>query len=174
MLFRVKEFWKLTFLGAFILVTGCSATGGLENRPAPVVRESKMIEEQIALNPAFSAHLTGIRFFEGERSKLAIINDKTYDTRFQKKLARTIYTEIDLDHARPGMKVYFPIMLYFRQNGKVVRIEEIQARIEPQLNASSHLVGAGYFEPGKWAFGDYDVDVYINNKKAATGYFEIY
>jgi hypothetical protein len=162
MLFRVKEFWKLTFLGAFILVTGCSATGGLENRPAPVVRESKMIEEQIALNPAFSAHLTGIRFFEGERSKLAIINDKTYDTRFQKKLAR------------PGMKVYFPIMLYFRQNGKVVRIEEIQARIEPQLNASSHLVGAGYFESGKWAFGDYDVDVYINNKKAATGYFEIY
>jgi hypothetical protein len=139
-----------------------------------VIRDPEMIEEQVALNPSFSARLTGIRFFEGERSKLAIINDKTYETRFAKTVSRTIYTEIDLDHPRPEKQVHFPIMLYFRQDGKIVRVEEIQARIDPQWSASSHLIGAGYFESGKWAIGDYEVDVYMNSKKAGTGYFAIY
>jgi hypothetical protein len=174
MFFNVKRSLTPIFFGSVLLTSGCSTTGVLESSPVPVMPEPKIIEEQVTLTPSFSAHPTSIRFFEGERSQLAIINDKTYETRFEQKLARTIYTEIDLDHPRPEMKVHFPIMLYFRQNGKTVRVEEIQARIDPQWSASSHLVGAGYFEPGKWAVGDYEVDIYINSKKAATGYFAIY
>jgi hypothetical protein len=174
MFFNLKRSLNLIFFGSVLLISGCSTMGGLESSPVAVMPEPKIIEEQVTLNPSFSAHPTSIRFFEGERSQLAIINDKTYETRFEQKLARTIYTEIDLDHPRPEMKVHFPIMLYFRQNGKTVRVEEIQARIDPQWSASSHLVGAGYFEPGKWAVGDYEVDIYINSKKAATGYFAIY
>ena len=47
-------------------------------------------------------------------------------------------------------------------------------RIGPEWTSSGHLVGAGNFDPGKWRVGNYEVDVYINTKKAATGYFEIY
>jgi hypothetical protein len=136
--------------------------------------EPKIIEEQVSLNPSFSAHPRNIRFFEGERSEVAIVNDKTYETRFPQALARTIYTEIDLDHPRPEKQVHFPIMLYFRQNGKLIRVEEIQARIDSQWTASSHLVGTGYFEAGKWAVGDYEVDIYVNSKRTAIAYFAVY
>lgn len=174
MFFNLKRSLNLIFFGSVLLISGCSTTGVLESSPVPVMSEPKIIEEQVALTPSFSAHPTSIRFFEGERSKLALVNDKTYETRFKKRLTRMIYTEIDLDHPRPAMNVYFPIMLYFRTSGKTVRVEEIQTRIDPQWSASSHTVGAGYFEPGKWAVGDYEVDVYINSKKTATAYFAIY
>ena len=174
MFFNPKRSLNPIFFASLLSVTGCTTTGVLENSPAPVMPESKIIEEQVALTPSFSAHPRSIRFFEGERSQLAILNDKTYETRFAKTLARTIYTEIDLDHPRPEKQVHFPIMLYFRQNGKLVRVDEIQARIDPQWSASSHLIGAGYFEPGKWAVGDYEVDVYVNSKKTAIAHFAVY
>ena len=174
MFFNLKRSLNLIFCGSALLVTGCSSTGVLESTSAPMMPEPKIIEEQVTLNPSFSAHPRSIRFFEGERSNLGIVNDKTYETRFAKTLARTIYTEIDLDHPRPEKQVHFPIMLYFRQNGDLVRVDEIQARIDPQWSASSHLVGAGYFEPGKWAVGDYEVDIYVNSKKTAIAYFAVY
>jgi hypothetical protein len=174
MLFKLKRSWKLTLVASCLPIMGCSTTDVLKSSPVPVVRESKLVEEQVALSPSFNARLTSIRFFEGERSKLAFVNDKKYETRFAKTLTRTIYTEIDLDYSRPKEKVFFPIMLYFRQNGKLVRVEEIQSRIDPQWTSSSHTVGAGYFEPGEWGIGDYEVDVYINSKKAATAYFAVY
>jgi hypothetical protein len=36
------------------------------------------------------------------------------------------------------------------------------------------VIGVGNFEPGKWPVGDYEVDVFVNAKKAATAYYEIY
>lgn len=174
MFFDLKRSLKLIFFASALLITGCSTTSVLESTPAPVMPEPKIIEEEVTLTPSFTAHPRSIRFFEGERSKLAIVNDKTYETRFAKTLARTIYTEIDLDHTRPEKQVHFPIMLYFRQNGKLVRVAEIQARIDPQWSASSHLVGAGYFEPGKWSAGDYEVDVFVNSRKTAIAYFAVY
>ena len=172
---NLKRSWRLRFLGAFLpLIIGCSTTGSLENGAVPAAHEPKMLEEQVALSPSFNARITKIRFFEGERSKLALTNERKYDTRFAKTLTRTVYTEIDLDYPRPETKVYFPVTLYFRQNERTLRIEEIQTWIEPQWTSSDHLLGAGNFEPGKWAVGNYEVDVYINAKKAATGYFAIY
>ncbi|HEX7232871.1 MAG TPA: hypothetical protein VF452_20965 [Candidatus Binatia bacterium] len=174
MFFNLKRSLNLIFFGFVLLLTGCSTRRVLETTRAPIVPEPKIIEEQVSLNASFSAHPRSIRFFEGERTQLAIVNDRTYETRFAKRLARTIYTEIDLDHPRPEKQVHFPIMLYFLQNGKLIRVDEIQARIDPQWSASSPLVGAGYFEAGKWAVGDYEVDVYVNRKKTAIAYFSVY
>jgi hypothetical protein len=53
-------------------------------------------------------------------------------------------------------------------------IEEFETRISPDWASSSHVIGAGNFEPGKWPLGNYEVDIFIYAKKAATGYFEIY
>ena len=175
MFFELKPWWKLLFVGLFLpSITGCSTTRMLESRAVPAAVEPKILEEPIALGPSLNARVTKVRFFEGERSKLAFTSDKTYETRFAKTMTRTVYTEINLDYPRPQTNVYFPITLYFRQNGRTLRIEEVQSWIRSEWTSSDHLVGAGNFDPGKWAVGNYVVDVYINAKKSATGYFEIY
>ena len=146
----------------------------LQTPTVPAAVEPKMTEEPIALGSSLNARVTKVRFFEGERSKLALTSDRTYDTRFAKTLTRTVYTDINLDYARPESNVTFPITLYFRQNGRTLRIEEVQSSIRSDWTSSDHLVSAGNFDPGKWTVGNYEVDVYINAKKAATGYFEIF
>ena len=155
-------------------IVGCSSSAVSESRAVPSVREPKIVREQVDLGPSFKAQVTNIRFFEGERSKLAFAKERVYETRFAQAKARTLYTEIHLDHPGPGTRVYVPIILHFRQNGKTLRIEEFESRIGPEWNSSDHLVGAGHFEPGKWPVGNYEVDVYIHADKAATAYFEIY
>jgi hypothetical protein len=145
-----------------------------ESRAAPAAVEPKILEEPIALGPSLNARVTKVRFFEGERSKLALTSDRRYETRFAKTMTRTVYTEINLDYPRTETNIKFPITLYFRQNGRTLRIEEVQSSIRSEWTSSDHLVSAGNFDPGKWAVGNYEVDVYINAKKAATGYFEVY
>jgi hypothetical protein len=175
MFFDLKRSWKPLFVGLFLSsITGCSTTRMLESPAVPAAVEPKIIEKQIALGPSLNARVTKVRFFEGERSKLAFTSDRTYETRFAKTITRTVYTEITLDYPRPETNVYFPITLYFRQKGRTLRIEEVQSRIRSEWTSSDHLVSAGNFDPGKWTVGNYEVDVYINAKKAATGYFEVY
>ena len=174
MFFGLKRSWKLLFVGLFLpSITGCSTTR-LESPAVPTAVEPKILEEPIALGSSVNARVTKVRFFEGERSKLAFISDRTYETRFAKTLTRTVYTEINLDYPRPETNVYFPITLYFRQNGRTLRIEEARSSIRSDWTSSDHWVSAGNFDPGKWTVGNYEIDVYINDKKAATGYFEIY
>ena len=174
MFFGLKRSWKLLFVGLFLpSITGCSTTR-LESPAVPTAVEPKILEEPIALGSSVNARVTKVRFFEGERSKLAFISDRTYETRFAKTITRTIYTEINLDYPRPETNVYFPITLYFRQNGRTLRIEEARSSIRSDWTSSDHWVSAGNFDPGKWTVGNYEIDVYINDKKAATGYFEIY
>jgi hypothetical protein len=175
MFFDLKRSSRLLFIGLFLpSITGCSATRTLESRAVAAAGEPKIVGEPIALSSSVNARVTKIQFFEGERSKLAFMADRKYETRFATKMTRTVYTEIDLDYPRPEANIYFPIRLYFRQNGKTLRIEEVENRIGPDWTSSSHVIGAGNFDPGKWPVGNYEVDVYINAKKAATGYFEIY
>ncbi|MGH7794084.1 MAG: hypothetical protein ACREQ2_04160 [Candidatus Binatia bacterium] len=173
MFFDLKQSSGLLFVGLFVSsITGCSATHTLE--VAATAGEPKIVEESIALSPSVSARVTKIQFFEGERSKRAFTAERNYETRFATKMTRTVYTEVHLDYPRPETNIYFPITLYFRQNGRTLRIEEFENRIRPDWTSSSHVIGAGDFDPGKWPVGNYELDVYINAKKAATGYFEIY
>jgi hypothetical protein len=174
MFFDLKRSLGLLFVGLFLPpITGCSATRTLERPAVATAAEPKIVEEPIALSPSVNARVMKIQFFEGERSKLAFA-DRKYETRFATKMTRTVYTEIKLDHPRPQTNIHFPIRLDFRQNGRTLRIEEVDNRIGSDWTASSHVIGTGNFDPGKWPVGNYEVDVYINAKKAATGYFEIY
>lgn len=132
-----------------------------------------IVEEPIALSPSVNARVTKVQFFEGERSKVAFVH-RQYETRFAMKIGRTVYTDISLDYPRTKTSIHFPIRLDFRRNGRTVRIEEVDNRIGPDWTSSSHVVNAGSFDPGKWAIGNYEVDVYINAKKAAIGFGEIY
>ncbi len=175
MFFDLKQSSELLFVGLFLpSITGCSATHTLESRAVATAGAPKIVEEPIVLSPSVSARITKIQFFEGERSKLALTVDRKYESRFATKMTRTVYTEINLDYPRPETNIYFPIILYFHQNGRTLRIEEVETRIRPDWTSSSHVIGAGHFDPGKWPIGNYEVDVYVNAKKAATGYFEIY
>lgn len=175
MFLDTKQSSGLLFAGVFLsVITGCSATHTMEGPAVAKAVESKVVEEPITLSPSVDGRVTNVRFFEGERSKRAFMADRKYETRFATKMTRAIYTEIALDHSRPKTNINFPITLYFRQGGKTLRIEEFETRINPDWSSSSHVIGAGNFDPGKWPVGDYEVDVFINAKKAATGYFEIY
>jgi hypothetical protein len=175
MLFDLKQSSGPLFAGLFIaVITGCSATHTMETSAIPTPGEPQIVEQPIALAPSVNGRVTNVQFFEGERSKRAFMADRNYENRFATKMTRTIYTEIDLEHPRPASNIYFPVTLYFRQNGQTLRIEEFGTRITPDWTSSSHVISAGNFEPGKWPVGKYEVDIFINAKKAATGYFEIY
>ena len=174
MFLDLKRSLGLLFVGLFLpSIMGCSATRPVERRAVATAGEPKIVEEPIALSPSINARVTKIQFFEGERSKLAFA-DRKYETRFATKMTRTVYTEINLDHPGAKTNIYVPIRLDFRQNGRTLRIEEVDSRILPDWPGSSHVISAGYFHPGKWSVGNYEIDVYINAKKAATAYFEIY
>ena len=174
MFFGLKQSSGLLFVGLFLsVIAGRSARHTMESG-AVTTAEPKIVEEPIALSPSVTGRVTKIQFFEGERSKRAFMADRKYETRFAANMTRTVYTEIDLDYSRPETNIYFPITLYFRQNGRTLRIEEVENRIRPDWSSSNHVIGAGNFDPGKWPVGNYEVDVFIHAKKAATGYFEIY
>jgi len=131
MFFDLKQSPRLPLVGLFLLsIAACSATRPLETRPVATARDPKIVEEPIALSPSVNARVTKVQFFEGERSKLALA-DRKYETRFATKMARTIYTEISLDHPRTESHLSFPIRLDFRRNGRTVRIEEVDNRIGP-------------------------------------------
>jgi hypothetical protein len=137
------------------------------------VKESKVFG-QVDLGPSFSTQVMSVRFFEGERSNLAFSGERVYATRFARPKTRTVYTEIQLEHPRPGTTVYLPIALHFRQKERTLRIEEFEGRVGPEWTSSQHVIGAGHFQAGKWRPGNYEVDVYIKDRKAATASFEIF
>lgn len=175
MFFALQQSSILLFIGIlFPSIMACSSFNVPESRTGSSVRESKIFREQVDLGPSFSTHVTSIRFFEGDRSKVAFTSERVYATRFAHSKTRTVYTEIQLDHLRPGTTVYFPIALHFRHNQRTLRIEEFEGRVGPDWTSSNHLIGAGDFQPGKWRLGNYEVDVYIKGQKAATAFFEIF
>jgi hypothetical protein len=177
MLFSLGRSYTL-LSGAFLFlsVTGCgpSITGVSEPPTVRSVPQVKILQDPIMVDPSLNGHVTTVRFFEGDRSKLAFSKERLYASKFARVSTRTIYTEIHLENPPPGKNIYFPITLYFRQNGKTVRIEEIEGRLRPDWTSSDQLIGAGDFVPGDWRLGNYEVDVYIIAEKVATGYFEIY
>lgn len=175
MFFDLKQSPGLVIVGLVLtLMTGCSATHTVENQTVAAVSEPKILDEPVALSRSFDARITKVQFFEGERSKYAFMADRKYETRFATQTTRMIYTEINFDYARPATKIDFAIRLFFRQNGRTLRIEEARSGIDPEWSGHSHVVGVGHFEAGKWPIGNYEVDVFVNAKKVATGYFEVY
>lgn len=177
MFFNLRPSCALLFVG-FLLpsITGCSpsVTGVSEPQTVRSLPEFKILQDPMVLGPSLKGRVTTVRFFEGDRSKLAFTKKRTYENRFARASTRTIYTEIHLEHPQPGEKIYFPITLYFRQNGKTLRIEESEGRLGSDWTSSDQLIGVGDFVPGNWRLGKYEVDVYIIAEKVATGYFEIF
>jgi len=172
---NVKLSWPLISAVCLVpIIMSCSASTAPKNSAADSVRQFNILQKQVDLAPSFNASITDIRFFEGERSQIALINERKYMTRFARERTRSVYTEIHLQHLRPDSKVHFPITLYFRQNGRTVRIEEFESRVGADWTSSDHVVGVGEFEPGKWRVGNYEVDIYLAAQKAATAYFQIY
>ncbi len=146
-----------------------------EPRTVSSVPEPKILQDQVELSPSLNARVTKVRFFEGERSNLALtLKNRKYQTRFAQATTRTIYTEIHLDHPQPGKVTYFTVTIYILGNGTRLRSEEFEGRVKADWASSEHWIGVGDFEPGKWRPGTYEVDVYINAEKVATGSFEIY
>ena len=177
MVSSLRQTWTLLFVGLLLpSVTGCSpaVNGVSESQAKPSASQLKIVRDPIALGPSLNGSVKTVRFFEGDRSRLAMGKNRTYRSRFARATTRTIYTEINLEHPQPGKNIYFPLTLYFLRDGETVRIEEIEARLEPNWTSSEQVIGAGNFSPGKWRVGKYEVDVYIVAEKVATGYFEIY
>src|SRR5574341_88780 len=138
MFLDLKQSSGLLFVGLFLpSITGCNATHTLESRAVATVAEPKIVEEPIALSPSVNARVTKIQFSEGERSKLAFTAERKYETRFATQMTRTVYTQIDVAYPRPETNIYFPITLHFQQNGRTLRIEEVENRIAPDWTSSS-------------------------------------
>lgn len=177
MLFGLKQTCMLLVLALLLPpMTGCGSSVMKTSEPRTVssVPEPKILQDEIELSRSFNARVTKVRFFEGDRSERAFSKQKKYETRFAQANTRTIYTEIHLDHPQPGKRIYFTATIFIRGNGRTLRSEEFEGRVKADWSSSAHRIGVGDFEPGKWRVGTYEVDVYINAEKVATGSFEIY
>lgn len=176
LLTRCRFFLRLILGLLFVTIQGCgrSVTSVSEPHPVQSGPQFKVLQESVVLSPQLTGRVKSVRFFEGERSAVAFSKKRIYESRFARASTRTIYTEINLEHTRPGKNIYFPITLYFLRNGKTIRIEEIEGRLEPDWTSSEQVIGAGDFSPGKWRPGTYEVEVYIRAENVAKGFFEIY
>ena len=120
----------LLLVGLFLpVITACSAMHTMESRATVAAAEPWILEQPVALNRTVDGCVTKIQFFEREHSKGAFMADRKYETRFATKATKTIYTEISLDYPRSETNIYFPIALYFRQNGRTLRIEELESEL---------------------------------------------
>ncbi|MGH7774980.1 MAG: hypothetical protein ACREQA_22360 [Candidatus Binatia bacterium] len=176
MFFGLKRSSMLLILGLLLpSATGCSSS--ITNRSEPqTVPEPKIFQSNVELNPSLKARVTKVLFFESGRSDVELRQKKRiYQSRFAQATARSVYTEIHLEHPQPGKRIDFIVTLvYIREDGTTFRIEEYQSRIEADWTSSSHWAGVGDYGPGYWHVGAYKVDVQINGGKVATGSFAIH
>lgn len=175
MFFHLKRSCMVLILGVlFLSVPGCGSSV-TESGTGFVVPESTVLPKDVELLPSVDASITKVQFFESGRSDMELRRKRIYQTRFAQETARTIYTEIRLEHSPVEKRTDFPVTLVCsRADGTIFRIEEYEGRIKPGWSSSVHWIGLGYHRPGKWDAGIYKVDIYINGDKVITSYFEIY
>jgi hypothetical protein len=172
-----KESCALPLLGLLLLSTaGCggSLKGSPEAKTAFHAPEPTILRDKIVVVPSLDARVTKLAFFSSSASDVAPLKNPTYGNRFAHAATNRVYPEIQLEHPRPGKRVYFTMTVHIRENKKIFRIVDYETRIEPDWTSSYHSVGVGILGPGNWRPGSYEADVYINGEKVAAGYFEVY
>jgi len=115
--------------------------------------------------------------------------DRRYATRFP-ETARHVVWELDLQHAAPGQWVPLPIeaLLYLVEptGARVVQRKIMHSAVPGDWKNTYHSdsfgwdddyywdrTGTSQYSPRGWMAGSYRVDLYVANRKVASGSFQI-
>jgi len=139
-----------------------------DDKNIPLTREeqkTKQFFEEIFNN----AHK--LRFFERGTRLLQKIR---YKRVFRKSTTRYISYELKLKHKSPGLRIKVPIeAVYKKSNGTIFARFTNNSYVEQNWVSSKHSLGNGWKNPGNWSIDSYKVELYVKDKKIASGSFRV-
>lgn len=138
--------------------------------------------------PAINARVASLRFFE-TGGDVPLQGDRRYGTRFTLTTTRNVGWELNLSHEVTRQWLPLPIeaLLYVTdgQGPRVMQRRVMQSAVPAAGLNTSHVdffawdddyyyqrAGNGR-SPGKWLPGSYRVDLYVHDRKIASGAFEV-
>lgn len=149
--------------------------GMLSARFASALLAATLVTSVLAENPAsdvplLNAKVTALRFFEGGYRPLPR-EQRKYDNRFEQSKTKYVSWELNLEHPAPSQRVPFVIRsVWYRPDGSILTRQSLPASLDNDSSSSYHTLGRG----GAWKPGLYQVDLYVEGTKIASGSFEIY
>jgi uncharacterized protein YgiM (DUF1202 family) len=118
--------------------------------------------------------LSSLRFFESGYN-LSPYGQRIYGIRFSGSAITYLGWELNLEHEPPNSRYQFVVKAVWRNpDGSILAQQTLQTYIESDWTTSHHGTGWGFKSPGTWKAGTYSVDVYIEDRKFASGSFEVY
>jgi tetratricopeptide (TPR) repeat protein len=117
---------------------------------------------------------TSLRFYESGNEALPEAQ-RRYASRFARGRSRFINWELKLEYPSPMHRFDFSItQVWHHSDGSVLSQNTDKRYLEAGGNYSEHLGRYGEEIPSNWQVGTYGLDLFIEGKKVAAGYFEIY
>jgi hypothetical protein len=98
--------------------------------------------------------------------------EKNYGTQFLKSEADRVYFELNLKHNTPSYRTFTLTVIYYFPDGKIHQFTSDHTR-EADWTTSWHTNSWGWDTPGNYPLGTYQVDIFVEGVKVATGNFEI-
>jgi hypothetical protein len=126
---------------------------------------------------SIKAQVTSLKFFESGYD-MTPHEERVYKNRFAKSDTRYIFWELNLEHPAPGRWVNLPLEVFWYRTDTnpitLVKRQVHQTSLQSDWTWSYHNNSYGWDEPGRWEVGSYQIDVFVEGKKVASGTFEIY
>lgn len=123
--------------------------------------------------PIPGAAVAYLKFFESA-SGFPPKNQRAYGTRFPRQTSRYINWELGVTNPSPSQRIDFRIEAhwYGPDRSEMAR-QTTDTYVLPGWTWSEHHNGWGRADGGHWTPGSYRVDLYVRNRRVATGRFHI-
>ena len=123
--------------------------------------------------PGLNSEVAGLLFFQSTKG-YPPKNKRQYKAIFDKSKAHYINWELALHHRSPPQAGSFRIewTILHAPSKSLARLWTTP-RLEPGWMDSTHCHGFGWEQPGKWAVGEYKVELFVKGVKIASGEFEV-
>jgi hypothetical protein len=124
--------------------------------------------------PVPGANFTALKFFESEVNAPPVGN-RAYSTQFNHRTARYISWELNLTCPPPPAQINFPInATYYNPNGTVMNSSDVAGYVQAGWPGLVFNSGRGWARAGFWKRGTYRVDLTVNGRRIASGYFTVF
>jgi hypothetical protein len=154
------------------LVQKSSAAPSEDNRP-PAKQAPPGTTPATGL-PIPGVKVSPVQFYESPHDAAVEKSQRVYGYSFDRFTTRSIYWELDLAFPPPGQRIDFSVeAFWYKSDGSEMTRQTIAAFVNPDWGTSWHTLGFGFVEPGHWIPGTYRVDLYFQNRRIASGAFQI-
>ena len=126
-----------------------------------------------ATAPSLGATVDSLGFYQSAQG-FPPKDQRHYTFLFDKSMARYINWELNLSYPTAARDTNFRIewTIEHKQNGSHARFGT-DTYLKEGWNSSNHSDGYGWPEAGKWEVGDYEVELFVDGSKVASGMFSV-